>query len=444
MRKILYFVFVSLLFLFIFVNADSVTGATSDVETTTTVKKASPEKKEIQNKEVRDDTEKKVDSISGATETSVTNELKEETSTTLNNDTLTTVTTTINNVDSITGASDYTQTTISLDTTTTSTTVIDNPTTTTARRIFVISTSSSTVTTILSTATTTSIVIKSNEDTPRMDKEYLRPNAKKSLSLMGEDETKITDSRKKEFNKNEEIKEFDFVKIEKEGKTNIIIFEEENLKNPPTLDYKNHKKEILDKKTIYEEPLFKPETVEDFYLASPAISYDHNFVVKTSNVFISHKIGEEAFIKAFNFLKTNQIKNAKIYFEKLVHYNYRTEESIFYLSRCYFLLKDFIKSINYLKSLISIGLNSNNQSKSIGEYYFHAGNAFYEIENYKDALDNYLESYRFENDNVRIFYYIGLSFYKLNNIEKAKLYWQTGSERGDERSKINYEWLKNK
>ncbi|HOV15504.1 MAG TPA: tetratricopeptide repeat protein [Spirochaetota bacterium] len=452
-KKIIYpflYILVSIILFLIFINADSVTGASDESQTTTIAKKTNTKKENTS-------TTINVDSKTGASENKDYKDNSSTTSSTLS------TSTTIKETDAVTGATDYkeisneTTTSTSSSTTTTSTTT----TTITVSTIITSTTQITTTTSIANTTTSTTVVttttisqtttVSSTTTTtinnilkvsPKIEEEYKTPLVRKKTILVNEDQTKIADTTKND-KKIETKDDFEFMSIDRNRKSDIIIFEDENSKILPTLNFMRKKELSNEEKTYYELPNFKPKNISEFYLAEPQIKYE-NSIIKNSEIFIGSDIGDKAFDRAYEMFKTNQIKNAKTFFEKLVYYNYKVKESIFYLSQCYFINRDYIKAITYLKHCIKLTESTDVNSYDIANYYFHIGITYYELKDFNNAIDNFNKSYEINNNLIKNLYHLGLSYYRLNNMDKTLYYWNLGAEKGNDECKLNLEWLKDK
>ena len=162
-------------------------------------------------------------------------------------------------------------------------------------------------------------------------------------------------------------------------------------------------------------------------------------VVRPSNLFINSDVGEEPFNKAIALFRSNQIKNAKINFEKLIHYNYRVKESLFYLSQCYYMERDYIKTINHLKYCVEL---EKGDDFSKATFLFYIGIAYYEMKDFANAITNFETSYNYNKNMIKNLYYLGLSYYQIGDIDKTLYYWKLGADNDNEDCKVNLEWLR--
>jgi len=225
--------------------------------------------------------------------------------------------------------------------------------------------------------------------------------------------------------------------------SSMIIFENSASLIPPSLTYEYDDDKLVEI-TDYELDSFIPRTSEQFDLANPKYSFDNNGVIMRSKIVLYTPIGETMFRKAYKFFQNDELKNAKILFLKLVHYNYRVSESSYFIGLCLHLLKDNILAIKYLKSSIFEGEIEKLSDTKISNYYNQLAKIYYDLSEYDQAISNYLVSLEKDPKNNSNYNGIGLSYYKLGNIQKTLEYWQKGSFLGNKDCEANYKWLSQK
>ncbi|OHD19135.1 MAG: hypothetical protein A2086_02295 [Spirochaetes bacterium GWD1_27_9] len=458
-KKIFFYILNFIILILLFINADSITGATEPIETTTTMAIIT----------------KTTTSTIVTTTTTTTIEKKQQK----------------NDVDSITGATDIIETTTTSIESTTSTTT--STTTTIAydtkdkniqpyqenqktpkknvkivkigeddyekRQEKVIETKKEEKQDVDAITMASEIIEEKQEQKIKPKKEdkeekLIEPNKEQYVKIpenkikivkIAED-YELTKVKKKDIVKkqktkdtsnDEQIEEF-IVKNPNDKKTNMIIFENSKEDIPPFLGYELEEEQVIENR-YYELENFNPKTVDDFFLAKPKLTYDKNSIIIKSKIFISPEIGEQIFNKSYNLFKNGQIKNSKLIFLKLIYYNYRIFDSFYHISLCLYLEKDYKNAIEYLNYLISISQTDN--ANKISLYYFQIATIYYEQEDYNNAIRNYNLSLNKDSNFSRNYNGLGLSYYKLGNVEKALENWKKGMELGNKDSEYNYNWL---
>ncbi|MCG8569685.1 MAG: tetratricopeptide repeat protein [Spirochaetes bacterium] len=236
-----------------------------------------------------------------------------------------------------------------------------------------------------------------------------------------------------------EVDEDSLVKIDEDLEKEIIIFSnEDDSLIPPSYRYDYYEDTIRTLKTDYQLAGFVPENSQDFFLAEPHYKFDSNEVVLNSELTINSDLGKKLYNHAYLYLKKNQIQNAIHILKKLIHYNYNLVQSYHLLGLCYLETKKYLQSINYLKKANLFLPPSRNDLKA--SYLDKIGNLYYQIEDFQNAIRYFKQSLQFQEQNY-IYNKLGMIYYLIGNFNQALSYWKNGSQKGDLDSKENYNWL---
>lgn len=222
--------------------------------------------------------------------------------------------------------------------------------------------------------------------------------------------------------------------------TKMIIFENSNDTIPPSLSFEVEEKK-KDEIRDYEREDYIPRTNNEFIKAKPPYSFDNNNVLKKGNIILYDVIGETFFREAFNLYQKGELKLALNYFSKLFYYNYRSAESSYYIGLCLYLEKNKIISINYLKNAVILSEGENLPAESISVFYYQIASIYNDLGEFNTAISYYTNSLGKNNKNTANFNGIGISYYKLGNIENALSSWKKGMEAGNKDCESNYKWL---
>ena len=228
--------------------------------------------------------------------------------------------------------------------------------------------------------------------------------------------------------------------VDKESTMTIFNFDN----NIPSLSDVYELNLIGEQKVWYKAKNFIPETIDDFFKACPVYNYNNSKVIIPAKNKLNIQLGEKIFATAYSLYKINEIEKAKIIFEKLINYNHRIMESYYYLSWCYYIDKDYFQAILYMKEAIFNAEKQNMDKSKLADYYFQVGTIYLKLEDYSNAI-NYINS-ALEKSPSAFSYYnnLGIIYYKLGDINKAKESWLKGMNNGDANSKTNYNWLQNR
>ncbi len=255
-----------------------------------------------------------------------------------------------------------------------------------------------------------------------------------------EDELTKKEEEKKEIIeiKKEDEKEKGYEKNMQE-ESSMVLFKEDY--DPFLSDIEEKDQDNIKKSEWSQQEDFIPDSIEEFIKANPKYYFDNDDVLKPGNNKINTKLAEKFFYFAYDLFKTNNLKNSRIMFEKLVYYNFRIAESFYYISWCYFFEKKIELAINYMKkALLQGGIENlsksilSNFSSQIGEYYFL-------FEDFDKSIKFFIDSIDLNSDNFKIYNKLGISYYKIGKEEEALNIWKKGMEKGDLNCKKNYEWI---
>ncbi len=235
-----------------------------------------------------------------------------------------------------------------------------------------------------------------------------------------------------------------FYNTNNEKESTMIIFKDNTNSKIPSIDEEFETNLLSERKNKFKSKNFIPLTIDDIEKYTPDYNYDSNNIIKTSGKTINNQLGEKIFFKAYKHFKLNNNKNAIQLFNKLVYYNYRLPESYYYISWCFYLQRDYITAINYMKEAVNQGEKSNTAKSIISGYLYQIGNIYLEIENYNNAIIFFTDSIDKAPSLINIYNKLGISYYKIGNLKKALEVWKNGMEKGDKNCANNYNWLINK
>ena len=131
-------------------------------------------------------------------------------------------------------------------------------------------------------------------------------------------------------------------------------------------------------------------------------------------------------------------------YTKLIYYNYRIPESYYYLSWCYYLQKDYITSINYMKEAVTQGEIYKISESILSGYIFQIGNTYLELEDYNNAIIYFNKAIEKDPSLTNSYNKLGICFYNIGDYGKSLDIWKKGMESGDINCTNNYNWLKKK
>jgi tetratricopeptide (TPR) repeat protein len=225
--------------------------------------------------------------------------------------------------------------------------------------------------------------------------------------------------------------------------TKLIIFENSNEKIPSSLTYE-YEEEKTDERQYYETGDFIPKSEKEFYLVHPEFNYTGDMVVSPGKLHIPNDLGENIFKRAFDLFKKGETNSAGLLFEKLVNYNHRIPESLYYAGLCHYLEKNNFAAIDYLKQAVKTGTEAALPSAMISVYYFQIGNIHYEMDDCKKAVENYSHALELNPSNSDVYNGMGLAYYKTGEIDEALDAWKKGKDAGNANCEANFKWLSGK
>lgn len=233
-------------------------------------------------------------------------------------------------------------------------------------------------------------------------------------------------------------------KQQSKRKSNMILFEE--TVSPSSTNFFEEMDENISTEKVpwYSSKKFIPEDIDQFIQAAPKYHYDRNDIILSGYNKINRDLGEKVFLKAYESYRTNDIKNSQLLFEKLVHYNYRISEAYYYLSWCRYLKRDYIKAINYMKKAINESSPINIDNAVISDYIYQIGNIYFKLENYGKAIEYFKKALEKYPALYKSYNRLGISYYKIGELQKALESWEIGMKGEDKNSEKNYNWLKKK
>lgn len=323
-----------------------------------------------------------------------------------------------------------TQTTTTSSTTSTTINNIITTTTTTIHKLaFTTTTSSTTSTTInnmITTTTTTIYKLAFTTTTTIIKNNYFTVNPNINYDNKIEE---ITNDKTADY----------FYVDNTTKKSTMIIFPDKTENSPPSLNNNyegNNEKSQISSTTPLD---FIPKNENDFMNATFNYKYNENNIIITGENTIELKLAEILFSKAYKLYQESNITGSKSMFKKLVFYNYRIDESYYYLGWCYYIEKNYTLAIAYLKK--TIFYIADKDSYKIAKRYYQIANIYFNIKEYYSAIKYYNKSLSFNDDFVKSFNGIGLSYYKMSEYKNALISWERGKNKGDLDCKNNYLWL---
>ncbi len=268
---------------------------------------------------------------------------------------------------------------------------------------------------------------------------------KEKLVLEEEIEEKIEEEDIRTPIEIQEDSTFDFVYIDNtKKKSHMIIFEDNYDSTLPSLldDFEDISQN--EQLPWYKTEDFIPQNFNEFLRASPDYSYGSNNVIKSGKNRINSKLGDQVFLKAYNLYKSNNIKTARLLFEKLIHYNYRASEASYYISWCYDLKRDYISAINYMNKAIKLGKKSNLSESILSDYSYQIGSIYLKLEDYINSIYHFKNAIEKNPLSYKSYNMLGISYYKIGNLQKALEIWKKGMEGNNSNCIKNYKWLEKK
>lgn len=235
-----------------------------------------------------------------------------------------------------------------------------------------------------------------------------------------------------------------FYDINNQKKSTMIIFNDNYDSTIPST-FENYDKNLIsDQKNAYKSESFIPDNINDFTKYTPNFIYDSNKIILPSSKTLKSVLGEEIYLTAYKQFKSNNIKNAVQLYQKLIYYNYRAAESFYYLSWCYFIQRDYIMAINYMKEAINYGEKTEIPINILAGYAYQIGNIYQDMEDYQNSIIYFNDSINKDPSLINNYNKLGISYYKIGAFEKSLEVWKFGMEKGDKNCTGNYNWLKNK
>ncbi len=235
-----------------------------------------------------------------------------------------------------------------------------------------------------------------------------------------------------------------FYGINNQKKSTMIIFKDNFDSKIPSTNEKYDKNILNDKKAWYKSETYIPDNINDFNKYAPSFLFDPNNIILPSDKTIKSALGEEIFLNAYKQFKSNNNKNAVQLYQKLVYYNYRIPESYYYLSWCYYIQRDYVMAINYMKEAIIHGEKSDIPKDILAGYAYQIGNIYQDLEDYQNSIIYFNDSINKDPSLMNNYNKLGISYYKIGDFEKSLEIWKTGMDKGDKNCTSNYNWLKSK
>lgn len=224
--------------------------------------------------------------------------------------------------------------------------------------------------------------------------------------------------------------------------TNMIIFEEKSDHLPPSMRTDFEDREFTEMYPWYKEDDFIPETPDDFRRAEPAFVFKNDTIILPSLVVINADLGKQVFTKAYSLYSANDTEAALQLFIKLVHYNYRIADCYYYISWYHYLIKDYFQAVAYMEEAIVFSERNGIDSKKIADYTAQIGNIYYKLKEYAKAILYYSRSIEKNASFTDAYNKLGITYFSINNYEKALETWKKGADQGDLNCLSNYEWLR--
>ncbi len=218
----------------------------------------------------------------------------------------------------------------------------------------------------------------------------------------------------------------------------IIFNKNEKDKIPPSMRFELEDGVIVEK-TDYELPGYRPSNLVDFLQSRPLYVYDSSGLITGGQVVVGENPGYEVFMLAYKYLKEGKNNQAINLFSKLIHYNYSTIQSEYFLAMGLYKSGDTVTALRYLERLG--GREKVMSVKEKCRFFDFKGLLYYKIGSYLKSATAYSKVAELDPTNASIYNKIGISYYKSGEFDRAYLSWQKGDSMGDKDSADNYKWL---